>query len=80
MIKFLRNFKKGASTISGSDTDGFINHGIPEYLNLPDISNRINDFSDDGRIYDVVFMGNSRMSLLKEGTRLYIFEKKYVDQ
>jgi hypothetical protein len=80
MIKFLRNFKRGASTISVSDTDGFINQGIPEDMTLPDISNRINDYSDDGRIYDVVFMGNSRMSLLKEGTRLYIFEKKYVDQ
>ena len=41
---------------------------------LPVLKNQIPDYTDNGRIYDIIYMGDRYVKMFKQGSRLYIID------
>ena len=40
----------------------------------------MSDVSEDGRIYDIIYMGERSLKMFKRGSRLYIIDPQTLDR
>ena len=40
----------------------------------------MNDYGDDGRIYDIIYMGDRSLKMFKQASRLYIIDPQILDR
>jgi len=47
---------------------------------MPILSTHLPNFKDNGRIYDIIYMGSRPLKMFKQGNRLYIIDSNDIGQ